>query len=498
MSREIEIGRILAGRYRIDRLRGAGGLGAVYEATDLTTDQVVAIKVLLDLEATPKDQARFLQEAELAARVKHPNVVTPRAFVAPNEKSNEPAFIVMELIADGVPLHRHIESSAPLHADEAIDVAKQVLSALAAAHRLGVVHRDVKPANVLLRIDKETNTRKALLVDFGIATMMGDRARVRTTTGVMLGTPGWAAPEQVRAEREIDARADVYAVGGCLYNMLTGKRAFTANDMVRQLAGHPPPRVSTLMPVGLGAQDALDDVVAKALEADPNKRFASAGAMLAALESLRSPASRGASPSGRFARTLIATTGVGALGIGVALLWSSRLATRPATPLPSSSSLPSMRYEPPEMVPAGDASVGEVGDALVDAPPTSRAAAPPARCVCNGEKISFCDRPMPSQCSCVRDESALCVKVDPVDRERCRGQLVLGTPGATCVGFRRYRSHTYEREPVEGRYEGCSRCYSAVESRRTYRGKNGDPCAGYDEDGRKQSGELSCLRDEER
>jgi hypothetical protein len=481
---KLEIGTILAGRYRIDRLRGSGGLGAVYEATDLgNNSERVAIKVLLDLEATPKEQTRFLQEAELASQVKHPNVVAPKAFVPP--KSGEhPAFIVMELIADGVPLHRYIDSAAPLalSTEEAIDLTKQILSALAAAHRLGVIHRDVKPANILLRFDDKTKKRTALLLDFGIATMLGDRARVRTTTGVMLGTPGWAAPEQVRAEGPIDARADVYAVGGCLYNMLTGKRAFTANDMVRQLAGHPPPRVPSTVPEWLG------DVVAKALEADPKKRFESAAEMLTAME-------HRSSPPGRFARTLIVTMGIGAIGIGVVLLASRRptiaVVVVDATP----------KNEEEASIDATtivvDSAEAPQHDDPAPPPPSHAIAGPPPRCVCNGAMISFCDHPMPSQCSCVRENNALCMRVDPANRDKCAVGLTLGTAGAKCTGFRRSRNRTYETETVEGAFDGCSRCYSPVESRRKYRGKIGDSCTGYDEDGAKQTGKLSCLREEE-
>jgi len=260
------------GRYRLERRVGAGSFAVTYEATDLALGRKVAVKVLRDQYAgDPRLVARFEREARAAAAIINPYVVS--VFDYGHESGTE--FLVMELV-DGGTLKDLIQDGKPPPAERAIDLTRQILRGLAAIHAAGIVHRDVKPRNVLL-----TSRGSAKLSDFGIA--RGNRDRGLTEKGMALGTAAYMAPEQAYGEDPTPA-TDIYAVGVVLFELLTGDVPFSGdnavNVMYRQVNEEPPP-VSVINPT---VPIWLNDVVLRAMAKDPVRRFSSAEEMLEALD----------------------------------------------------------------------------------------------------------------------------------------------------------------------------------------------------------------------
>jgi serine/threonine protein kinase len=295
----IQVDRVLAGRYRLIRPIAKGGMAEVWEGRDEILSRPVAVKVLQPHLATDSTFVeRFRREAISAARLTHPGVVA--TFDTGTDAGT--AWIVMELIR-GDTLRHLLNARGPMDPAMAIDVAGQIADALAHAHRAGLVHRDVKPANILLV--EEDGSPRAKVTDFGIAKATeGLGGLDLTRTGIVLGTPKYLSPEQVEGH-EPDARADLYSLGVVLFEMLTGRPPFegptdmaTAIAHVRQDA----PRVSSLRP---GIPPGLDDVVAHLLAKDPAARIPSATALRAALNALSTviPSSRPTEDPTRVSRT---------------------------------------------------------------------------------------------------------------------------------------------------------------------------------------------------
>ncbi|RMG48177.1 MAG: serine/threonine protein kinase [Acidobacteria bacterium] len=265
-------GTLLANRYEILRELGRGGMGTVFAARDLVLDEPVALKVLTG----PLDETvekRFIQEIRLARQINHPNIVRVHTF----ERWRDLRFIVMEFI-DGVDLRAWAASRRRIPLGQALDLAAGVAAGLAAAHRLGIVHRDVKPENVL--IDAEGRPR---LVDFGIA-RQGDVHLTRE--GLVIGSPAYMAPEQIRGEAT-DQRADLYALGILTYFLVTGREPFTSEnvaEILQQQLEETPPPPSSLRP---GVPAALDALLARVLAKDPNRRPPSVFAFLEELGAVR-------------------------------------------------------------------------------------------------------------------------------------------------------------------------------------------------------------------
>jgi eukaryotic-like serine/threonine-protein kinase len=274
-------GTVLAGRYRVGRVLGAGGMGTVYEGRreDLA-DMPVAIKVLHASLCQRKDLVlRFRREAEIVAALDHPNIVRVLDFVAPPDGG--PAFLVMELLR-GRTLARVIEEDAPLSEQRVAKIASQVLSALASAHRVEVVHRDLKPENLLLTTVATLNDLVKLL-DFGVAKLVSVPHDQRLTqTGHYLGTPAYMAPEYTRGE-EATTKGDLYALGCVMYEALTGELPFGGPNYhaVLQAIQHAEPR--PLRSVRPDVSDEFAQIVARAMAKDPSSRFESASAMADAL-----------------------------------------------------------------------------------------------------------------------------------------------------------------------------------------------------------------------
>ena len=259
------------GRYHVQQLLGRGGMGEVYRAHDIELNRDVAIKfVATDKLTDPDARARLLREARAAAGLDHPAICP---VYEAGETPDGRAFIVMQLM-DGRPLSE-LAANGPLPVREALGYAVQIAEALSAAHRHGVVHRDLKPGNVM--VDAAGRVR---LLDFGIAKVIASpdiaadlsTTSVQTTGNKLLGTPGYMSPEQIQ-QRPLDGRSDLFSLGVLLYECLTGKRPFNARTPVETVANvlHvqlPPP--STLRE---GLTDRHDALCERLLAKDPADRF---------------------------------------------------------------------------------------------------------------------------------------------------------------------------------------------------------------------------------
>lgn len=257
------------GIYAIDSLLGRGGMGTVYLATDERLGRRVALKVLAPELAGDDDfRARFLRESKLAASLDHPNVIP----IYDAAEIDGVLYLAMRYV-DGPSLHTLLRARGALTPEEAIRIAEQIGGALDAAHAAGLVHRDVKPANVLLA---EPGSH-AYLCDFGLAKQMSEAGATRT--GVFLGTVDYCAPEQIEG-RPVDGRADLYALGGVLFHCLTGRPPYSRDTEFAVLQAHlsdPPPAASSLRPE---LPRPVDAVLAKALAKDPGARHASASELV--------------------------------------------------------------------------------------------------------------------------------------------------------------------------------------------------------------------------
>lgn len=267
------------GRYRILRMLGRGSMGRVYLAHDPNTDRRVALKVVLEAGERPDEEIeevrrRFLVEARAAGRLADPGVV--RVYDADVDPASGAAYLAMEWV-DGPSLAAMLKERGTLPWREAAGIAAAVARALAHAHERGIVHRDVKPANVL--IDGAGRVR---VTDFGIA-KIGDETH--TQSGAVVGTPNYISPEQLRGE-PIDGRADLFALGALLYRMVTGEAPFHADDVASTTfrVAHVDPRPPTALRGDLPV--ALEGVILRALAKRPEGRFAGGEEMAAALDAV--------------------------------------------------------------------------------------------------------------------------------------------------------------------------------------------------------------------
>ncbi|HEY6095322.1 MAG TPA: serine/threonine-protein kinase [Gallionellaceae bacterium] len=254
------------GRYNIIGELGQGAMGTVYKAVDPLIDRVVAIKTInlsLALEEKDEYEGRFYQEAKAAGRLSHPNIVT----IYDVGKSGDIAYIAMEFL-QGRELRDILNDNQRLPVDQIIDIVAQVAMGLAYAHEHDIVHRDVKPSNIMVVRDGHVK-----ITDFGIARMAS--ASVRTQTGMVLGSPKYMSPEQVMGKLA-DRRSDIFSLGVMLYEMLTGQAPFNGenvNAIMYQTLNTVPPPPSTLRP---GVPDMLNFIVAKALAKDLDDRYQNA------------------------------------------------------------------------------------------------------------------------------------------------------------------------------------------------------------------------------
>jgi serine/threonine-protein kinase len=269
--------RVLGPHYEIEHELGRGGMGIVYCARDRRLKRTVAIKLLPPELAFRSDiRSRFLREAETAAQLSHPNIVP---IYSVDEMENL-VFFVMAFV-DGKNLALQLHEKGRLGISETRRVMREVADALAFAHARGVVHRDVKPDNVLL--DKESG--RAMVTDFGIARAVSDSGDSRlTATGMAIGTPAYMSPEQAAGERDIDGRSDLYALGVVAYQMLTGAPPFSAASTPAMLVKHLTERPQSVRARRSDVPADLERIIMVLLEKDPANRLPSAQALVAALD----------------------------------------------------------------------------------------------------------------------------------------------------------------------------------------------------------------------
>ena len=219
----------LGDRYAIEREIGEGGMATVYLATDLRHERKVALKVLRPELAATLGPDRFLQEVRVTANLQHPHILP----LFDSGEAEGFLYYVMPYL-EGESLRERIVREGELPVTEAVRILKEVTDALAAAHQMGVVHRDIKPDNVML------SGRHAVVTDFGVAKAVSEATgrHKLTTAGVALGTPAYMAPEQAAADEHIDHRADIYAVGAMGYELLAGRPPFTGMSPQRVLSAH--------------------------------------------------------------------------------------------------------------------------------------------------------------------------------------------------------------------------------------------------------------------
>jgi len=260
---------ILGQQFKILNELGSGGMGIVYQGVDVMLEREVAIKRMRsEFSSTPEVAERFQREAKIQARLNHPNITHLYSFF----KEGDAFYIVMEFV-NGTPLRGLI----PLPWAQALPVFLQILDSLEYAHSLGVLHRDLKPDNIMVSSQGE-----AKVMDFGIAHVLGAARQTRDKS--IIGTLEYVSPEQITG-RTIDQRSDIYSLGILMYEMVSGKVPFASEVEFELLKHHldtPPPRLSSVVP---GVPEFLEEAVAKALSKEPEARFAGCSEMAAVLRS---------------------------------------------------------------------------------------------------------------------------------------------------------------------------------------------------------------------
>jgi eukaryotic-like serine/threonine-protein kinase len=282
----VEVGQVISGKYKLLRLLGDGGMGSVFEAEHLTLGTHVAIKVLHgELARRPGIAERFLQEARVSAQIKSPHVVQ---VVDVDRTPDGVAYLVMELL-QGEPLSSVVKRERRLPVATAFEYAAQILMALEAAHALGVIHRDLKPDNVFVTFLGGKPVLK--LIDFGIAklkTAQAGQTKNLTVAGMLMGTPEYMAPEQAYSADKVDVRADLYAVGVMLYEMLSGEPPASANDPRVLILKIERGEVTPLVQAAPGIRPEIAGFVHRAMAPRPELRFANATEMRLALDDVLS------------------------------------------------------------------------------------------------------------------------------------------------------------------------------------------------------------------
>ena len=260
------------GRYQVVERIGRGAMGLVYRARDESMNREVALKVLTaDIEDDPDIRARFHREAEAAARLSHPNIIT----IYDVGEDGDRFFIVMELLRGSI-LKDYLKQPEGARLEKKLDLMAQLCTGVGAAHRASVYHRDIKPGNIFVRDDGILK-----ILDFGVARIASSSM---TASGFIVGTPDYMSPEQAKGW-EIDQRSDIFSLGGVLYFMLTGRKPFPATDLptlFHQIQSDDAPP-----PLGVDVPPALTALIMKALSKKRETRFQTCQEMLTELENVR-------------------------------------------------------------------------------------------------------------------------------------------------------------------------------------------------------------------
>ena len=286
---ELAPGVIVGDHFRLDSLLGVGGMGAVWKATDVSLGRPVAIKVLHhDLRSDPQLNERFAREARLLASIDHPAIVPIYAWITLEDAGRQCPAIVMPFVR-GESLADALRRRRTIPVDESITMMRQLLDALRAAHDAGIVHRDLKPQNVMLE-DRGGGVVNVRLLDFGVAksllTASTQASMVATQAGMIIGTPEYMSPEQISDPTRVDARADLWAVGVTLFEMLTGQLPFpgaTPVETISRVLTAPPMPASSFNPT---LPPTLDAFFKRTLSRSIDDRPRSAAEMLQAIEAL--------------------------------------------------------------------------------------------------------------------------------------------------------------------------------------------------------------------
>jgi serine/threonine protein kinase/tetratricopeptide (TPR) repeat protein len=337
----------LAERYTIRTEIGRGGMSVVYLAQDLRHGRDVAIKVLRPELSTSIGSDRFLREIQIEAQMQHPNILTMHE----SGIANSDLYYVMPYV-DGVSLRDRLNDEERLSIDEAVQIAAELGEALAYAHGKGIVHRDVKPENVML------SSGHAMLMDFGIARAVADVEKERITeSGIAIGTPEYMSPEQAGGSDKIDGRSDIYSLGCILFEMLAGEPPFTGRTAQAVIARHMHERLPSISVVRPGIPAHLIDTIEKALAKVAADRYANATEFVKAV--------RTEPEQGRIVKKVpvsVATV-VGVLGVIAGGVWVADLLTRPPLESHKVALLPLAE----EGVSASDAGVGRGVSYLIEA-----------------------------------------------------------------------------------------------------------------------------------
>src|SRR6516162_4089599 len=245
----METGQTIAGKYRLNRLLGTGGMASVWSATNVFTEREFAIKFMLPQVArTPEAARRFLLEAKVSGRINHPNIIE---VIDVGQAEDGSLFLVMELL-NGVSLEAAVRRQRPpMLVHEFLVLMRDVAEALSAAHRAGIIHRDLKPTNVFLHKDRDGRVVPKIL-DFGVSKILEEGNNTAlTVVGTVLGSPLYMSPEQATGAAGIDGRTDVFAFGAILFEALSGQRAFDApnfNALIVAIATKQPKSIDELAP----------------------------------------------------------------------------------------------------------------------------------------------------------------------------------------------------------------------------------------------------------
>jgi serine/threonine protein kinase len=279
-AHDLLIGKPIAGRFRVVRLLGEGGMGAVYEARPIDGSDTVAIKVLAAQYAVDDVSARrFMQEAEAAARIAHPNI----AYVTQMGREPSGALYIVQELLRGEDARAILQRRGTLTLGESIAIVLPVANALDAAHKHGILHRDVKPENIFVTVTPDGAMPK--LIDFGISKFQDAQLEndKRTQTGVAIGTPDYMSPEQARADRALNGRTDQWSLATVLFELLTARPPFvaqTATLVLTKIITEQPPRIELFMP---DIPAVVASVIHRALETDRDKRYPDMAAFADAL-----------------------------------------------------------------------------------------------------------------------------------------------------------------------------------------------------------------------
>ena len=281
---DLSQGNLFANRYRIEQILGRGGMGVVYRATDTQLDETVAIKTLPGdvMDRSPEDLERFKREIRLARKITHRNVLRTYDY----GEADGVYFISMEFVR-GYTLSELQQETRQLAPRAALGIARQICRGLQAAHEQGIIHRDIKPQNVL--IDSRGEVK---LMDFGIARVV-ESPEAMTQAGLIVGTPHYMSPEQVHGS-PLDPRSDVYSMGILMYEMFAGRRPFESSSLTGVLAAHITEKPKPLIEVRADAGVRASEIIMRCLAKDPRERYADAGALLTDLDRVQAPAAAAA------------------------------------------------------------------------------------------------------------------------------------------------------------------------------------------------------------